>query len=66
VPGLTRPVVSAALLAGGKKLAAAASKDGLIITLPEQAPDKIASVIKLEVKGKVGDKRFTGKGASGL
>ena len=66
VPGLTQPVTSATLLAGGKKLATATSKDGLEITVPEQAPDKIASVIKLQVKGAVADKRFNGAGASGL
>jgi alpha-L-fucosidase len=66
VPGLTQPVTSAILLAGGKKLATAASNDGLVITVPEQAPDKIASVIKLQVKGVVADKRFNGAGASGL
>jgi alpha-L-fucosidase len=38
----------------------------LVITLPESAPDAMASVIKLEVKGIVADKRFTGTGTSGL
>jgi alpha-L-fucosidase len=66
VPGLTQTVTSATLLAGGKKLATAASKDGLVITVPEQAPDKVATVIKVLVKGKVSDKRFTGAGTSGL
>ncbi|WP_207512444.1 alpha-L-fucosidase [Longitalea luteola] len=66
VPGVTQPVTSATLLANGKKLATASSKNGLTITLPEQAPDKMASVIKLQVKGKITDKRFTGAGTSGL
>jgi alpha-L-fucosidase len=66
VPGLTQAVTSATLLAGGKKLATAASKGGLIITVPEQAPDKVATVIKVLVKGQVSDKRFTGAGTSGL
>lgn len=66
VPGLTQSVMSATLLAGGKKLATAASKEGLVITLPEQAPDKMATVIKVLVKGQVSDKRFTGAGTSGL
>jgi alpha-L-fucosidase len=66
VPGLTQAVTSATLLAGGKKLATAASKEGLVITLPEQAPDKMATVIKVLVKGQVSDKRFTGAGTSGL
>jgi alpha-L-fucosidase len=66
VPGLTQPVNSATLLAGGKKLATSTSKEGLVITVPEQAPDKIATVIKVHVKGLVTDKRFTGTGTSGL
>ncbi|MCS3801381.1 alpha-L-fucosidase [Niastella sp. OAS944] len=66
VPGLTQSVISATLLAGGKKLAAATGKDGLVITVPDQAPDKMATVIKVLVKGKVSDKRFTGTGTSGL
>jgi alpha-L-fucosidase len=66
VPGLTQPVIAATLLAGGKKLATATSKDGLVITVPDQPSDKIATVIKLQVKGSVADKRFSGAGASGL
>jgi alpha-L-fucosidase len=66
VPGLQQPVTSAKLLATGKKLATAKSGGGLVITLPENAPDAMASVIKLEVKGVIADKRFTGAGASGL
>ncbi len=66
VPGLQQLVTSAKLLGAGKKLATAKSGEGLVITLPENAPDAIASVIKLEVKGIVADKRFTGKGTSGL
>jgi len=66
VPGLQQPVSSATLLAGGKKLATAKTAEGLVITLPENAPDAIASVIKLQVKGIVPDRKFTGAGASGL
>jgi alpha-L-fucosidase len=66
IPGLQQPVTSATLLATGKKVATAKSGEGLVITLPEKAPDAIASVIKLQVKGIVPDKRFTGAGASGL
>jgi alpha-L-fucosidase len=66
LPGLQQPVTSATLLANGKKLTTAKSGDGLVITLPENAPDAMASVIKLQVKGIVADKRFTGAGASGL
>lgn len=66
VPGLQQPVVSATLLAGAKKLAAAKNSEGIVITVPEKAPDNMASVIKLVVKGTVPEKRFTGAGASGL
>jgi alpha-L-fucosidase len=66
VAGLQQPVTSAILLAGGKKLATAKSGEGLVITLPENAPDAIATVIKLQMKGIVADKRFTGTGTSGL
>lgn len=66
VPGLTQSVISAFLLAGGKKLVTAAGKDGVVISVPDQAPDKMASVIKVLVKGKVLDKRFNGTGTSGL
>lgn len=66
VPGVTQPVTLATLLGTGKKLATASSKGKLTITLPEQAPDKMASVIKVQLKGKISDKRFTGTGTSGL
>ncbi len=66
VPGVQQPVVSATLLAGAKKLAAAKNSEGIVITVPEKAPDNMASVIKLVVKGTVPEKRFTGAGASGL
>jgi alpha-L-fucosidase len=59
VPGLTQPVTSAKLLATGKAVTTASSADGLVITLPEKAPDPIASVIKLQVKGIVPTKAFT-------
>ncbi|OQP67618.1 alpha-L-fucosidase [Niastella populi] len=66
VPGVQQPVVSATLLAGAKKLAAAKTSEGIVISVPEKAPDNMASVIKLVVKGIVPEKRFTGAGASGL
>ncbi|HEY1202049.1 MAG TPA: alpha-L-fucosidase [Niastella sp.] len=66
VPGLTQSVISATLLAGGKNLTAAKTAAGIVITVPEKAPDNIASVIKLVVKGKIAEKQFTGAGASGL
>jgi alpha-L-fucosidase len=59
VPGLQQPVTSAKLLATGKTVTTASSADGLVITLPAKAPDTIASVIKLQVKGIVPTKAFT-------
>jgi alpha-L-fucosidase len=66
VPGLKLPVISATLVAGAKKLTAAKTGEGVVITVPEKAPDNIASVIKLVVKGTIAEKKFTGAGASGL
>jgi alpha-L-fucosidase len=51
VPGLTSHVTGARLLAGGKKLKATAAGDDVIITVPTQAPDAVASVIALKFKG---------------
>jgi alpha-L-fucosidase len=53
VPGLTQEVTSAAGLADGKSLKTKNSANGLEISLPDKAPDAIASVIKVTVKGKV-------------
>jgi alpha-L-fucosidase len=46
-------IVSARLLTNGKKLKTDRTPEGIEIKLSETAPDAIASVIKLEVKGKV-------------
>lgn len=51
VPGLKNAVASATLLANGDKLAAATNPNGLVITLPATAPDKISSTIVLKVRG---------------
>ena len=57
IPGIPDKVASAALLANGVKVNAVTSKDGVLtLTLPSTAPDAIASVIKVEVKGKVVEK----------
>jgi alpha-L-fucosidase len=55
VPEIKNEVLSAALLARGKKLKTTKTGDGLVIQVPKQAPDSIASVIKLEVKGALKD-----------
>jgi len=53
VPGVKNAIASAKLLANGKTLNTKSTEDGIVINIPANAPDKIASVIKLIVKGKV-------------
>lgn len=53
IPGLKNQVVSAKMLDSGAALKTASSADGLIISVPAKAPDAIASVIKVTLKGKV-------------
>ncbi|MEO8111143.1 MAG: alpha-L-fucosidase [Ginsengibacter sp.] len=55
IPGLKNEIISAKLLANGKAIKATSVDDGIIIHLPGDAPDKIASVIKMELKGTVAD-----------
>jgi alpha-L-fucosidase len=52
IPGLKNKVLSARLLAGGK-IKVNAVDETLVMEVPATAPDAIASVIKLELKGKV-------------
>jgi len=51
VPGLKSGVIKAQLLSGGATLTTSAGADGLVIDVPEKAPDTIATVIKVEVNG---------------
>jgi alpha-L-fucosidase len=51
VPGLKNAVLNAKLLAGGSTLTTSAGTDGLVINVPDKAPDPIASVIRVEVSG---------------
>jgi alpha-L-fucosidase len=51
VPGLKSSVTRAQLLSGGKNLTTSAGADGLVIDVPEKAPDTMATVIKVEVSG---------------
>jgi alpha-L-fucosidase len=51
VPGLKNPVKSARLLAGGRKLKASSTADGVELQIPATAPDKISSTIVLQIKG---------------
>jgi alpha-L-fucosidase len=53
IPGLKNGVSSAIVLATGAKLRTSGSGMGLEIILPVKAPDPIASVIKVTVKGDV-------------
>jgi alpha-L-fucosidase len=56
VPGVKNPVISATLLTGakGKELKTAATAGDLVITTPAEPVNKIATVIKLVVKGRLG------------
>ena len=51
VPGLKNKIKSARLLAAGKKLAVENADDGVVISVPPTAPDKISSTIVLKFKG---------------
>jgi alpha-L-fucosidase len=53
IPGLKNKVVSAKLLANGVPLKSISNDSGLVIDVPKNAIDPIATVIKVEVKGKV-------------
>jgi len=53
ISSLKNEVLSAKLLANGNKLQTKKTDDGIIIEVPETAPDSIASVIKVVVKNKV-------------
>jgi alpha-L-fucosidase len=53
VPGLENKMVSAKLLANNKTLKGKKSGADLIIELPATAPDKIASVVQVQVAGRV-------------
>jgi alpha-L-fucosidase len=51
-------VTSVTLLETGQKLKTFRDADGIIISLPTTAPDPVATVIKLEVKGHVACTQF--------
>ncbi len=53
VPGLRNRIKKARLLEGGKELRAGNTAEGVVINVPKQAPNAIASVIVLDVKGKL-------------
>ncbi|GAB6164148.1 hypothetical protein JCM19992_01480 [Thermostilla marina] len=51
VPGLKNPVLAARLLADDRKVAASPVDEGVLLTLPGEAPDPYASVVALRVAG---------------
>jgi alpha-L-fucosidase len=53
IPGLYNDVIAAKLLANNAKLKSEKTDQGLVLHVPAQALDTDATVIKLEVKGKV-------------
>ncbi|MDP4208998.1 MAG: alpha-L-fucosidase [Bacteroidota bacterium] len=53
ISDLKNQVVSSTLLATGAKLKTLVTSTGLTISVPAKAPDAVASVIKIEVKGNV-------------
>jgi alpha-L-fucosidase len=53
VPGLQSKVTKAYLLAGRKKLKVEQNAGGVSFSLPAEAPDKVASVICLEIADQV-------------
>ena len=58
VPGLRSKVTKARLLANGRRIKTSAGEDGVTLTLPEKAPDAIASVVALEFTGPLDVKRI--------
>lgn len=53
IPGIKNKVSSVKLLATAENLKAITTDNGIQIELPSNAPDKVASVIKIELAGKV-------------
>ncbi len=51
VPGLASKPVKAVLLADGKALATSVENGGVVVSVPAEAPDKIATVIALDIEG---------------
>lgn len=51
LPGLENKVKSAQMLVGGEKLKFKKNANGVVLDVPAQAPDAIASVIKMQIVG---------------
>ena len=60
VPALANKVINAKLVAGNKSLTAKNVKGNVVITLRKNAPDKIASLVQLNVAGKVANVNIKG------
>ena len=56
IEGIKNDIVSASLLSNAKKLKYTKTDEILTIDLPENPTDKIATVIKIEIKGKLESK----------
>jgi alpha-L-fucosidase len=65
IPGIKNKAMSAQLLAGKKVCKTENMNDGIMITLPANAPDPVASVVKLQVKGTVANAALNGKMKTG-
>jgi alpha-L-fucosidase len=62
IPGLKNDVISATLLADNSTITTNKSTNGLTIMVPAKAPDVIASVVKVVLKGAVEDVNSDQKG----
>ena len=60
VPNVKNEIVSAKLLAGGD-LKVKSEDGGIVMKVPDTAPDPIATVIKVEFKGKMENVNLPGK-----
>jgi alpha-L-fucosidase len=60
-PGLSNKIVSINLLGSKEKIKAKPDNDKVEIKLPDNAPNNIASVIRLEVKGSVAGEKTAAK-----
>lgn len=61
IPALSNEVLGATLIAGNKRLKARNENGNVVIELPKAAPDSIASLIQLDVQGKVVNVNIKGK-----
>jgi alpha-L-fucosidase len=60
-PALANQIVSVRLLGSNEKIKAKSDNGSVEIKLPDNAPNKIASVVRLEVKGAVAPEKTAAK-----